>query len=300
MGHGTILRNIKRTFLEVDKMKINYEIEELFPLVSELAQKYSGYESTSIPYEKSQTLMRAILYCLEEYHHVQENNLVSKNISIKEQYHIGIRLVYEKVETIQKIFYEFSSYFEYYDVMCLRDTIQKSIPEFLKWYDVKYNPQNTIITLDYPLLIDYSSFCGADAVYKYILAIQTEQHFLGIFDKEYIISILKNYNPQYKYMIENICSIILANIIGHVAIKKPLNEIGFQKKDYLQLTKLFEKKSVYEIEELIKQIIHELAKKLPHNTMDKIFEYLCYGTRNIAIRIETANKYHQLHKIFIL
>lgn len=36
---------------------MDYEIEELLPLVSELAQKYSGYESTSITYEKAQTLM---------------------------------------------------------------------------------------------------------------------------------------------------------------------------------------------------------------------------------------------------
>jgi len=279
---------------------MDYEIEELLPLVSELAQKYSGYESTSITYEKAQTLMGAILYCLEEYKKGQANSLASKNISIKEQYDIGARIVYKKAENIQKKFNELSFYFESYGVKCLYDTVQKGIPQFLKWYDVKYNPQDTILTLDYPLLIDLSSSSGADAVYKYILAIQTEQYFLAVFDKEYVRTVLRSYNSQYECMIENICAVVLSNTIGHVAIKKPLNETGFQGEDYMQLAELFEEKTMSEIEGFIKQIIGEMAKGLFDNNADKISEYLCNEARNIAVRIETANKYNELHKIFLI
>lgn len=279
---------------------MDYEIEELLPLVSELAQKYSGYESTSITYEKAQTLMGAILYCLEEYKRGRENSLANKNVSIKEQYDIGTRLVYEKAESIQKIFNELSVCFESYGVKCLHDTVQKGIPQFLKWYDVKYSPQDTILIPDYPLLIDCSPLSGVDAVYKYILAIQTEQYFLAAFDKEYVLTVLKSYDPQYEYMTENICAIVLSNTIGHIAIKKPLNETGFQKEDYLQLAKLFEEKTVSEIEGFIRQIIREMAKGLFGNYMDKISEYLCYEAGNMAVRIQTASKYKEIHKIFII
>ena len=40
---------------------MDYKMEELLPVVSELAQKYTGYESTSITYEKAQMLMGAVL-----------------------------------------------------------------------------------------------------------------------------------------------------------------------------------------------------------------------------------------------
>lgn len=278
---------------------MDYEIEELLLLVSELAKKYSGCESTSITYEKAQTLMGAILYCLEEYNHEQENSLVSKDISIKEKYDIGARLVYEKAENIQKAFNELSLYFECYGVKSLGDTIQKGIPQFLKWYDVKYSPQDTVVALDYPLLIDYSALSGADAVYKYISDIQTEQCFLRGFDKKYVLLVLESYNSQYECMIENICGIVLANTIGHIAIKKPINEIGFQREDYLQLTKLFEEKTVSEIEEFVKQIIGEMTNRLFENNME-IYEYLCYGIKDIAIRIEIASRYNELNKIFIV
>lgn len=58
----------------------------------------------------------------------------------------------EKVVEANKIFDEVSEYFDDYDVECLHSTVQKGIPEFFKWYDIEFCPQNTILTLDYPIL----------------------------------------------------------------------------------------------------------------------------------------------------
>ena len=41
---------------------MNYEMEELVPIVGKLAEKYTSRESTSIPYEKAEQLMGAVLY----------------------------------------------------------------------------------------------------------------------------------------------------------------------------------------------------------------------------------------------
>ena len=177
---------------------MDYQMEELLPIVSELAQKYAGYESTSITYEKAQSLMEAVLFCLSEYNNSYTNSLVHRDISAKEQYNIGAKLLFEKVEDIRKIFNEISFQFEDFGVKCLYDTVQKGIPQFLKWYDIKFCPQDAIITLDYPLLTDCSSLKGADAVYKYIRAIQTEQLFLGAFDRNYVVSVLEKYNSEYR------------------------------------------------------------------------------------------------------
>jgi len=279
---------------------VDYQMEDLLPIVFDLAQNYSGYENTSITYEKAQMLMGAVIYCLEEFNNTPMNSLVYKGMSIKERYDVGKQLVYKKAVNIQKIFNELSCCFEDYGVKCLYDTVQKGIPQFLKWYDVKYNPQNTILTLDYPLLIDCYSLNGADAIYKYILGIQAEQRFLGIFDKGYIVSILKKYDPRYEYMIDNICEIVLINMIGHVVLRKAFDEVGFQNADYSQLTKLFANQPVSDIEEFIKCSIKEMLNKLFTNNADVIFEYLCHGAGNIAARIETASRFDQLNKLFVL
>ena len=49
---------------------LEYEIEELIPIVIRLAEKYTSKESTSITYEAAAHLMEAVQYCIREY--VQE------------------------------------------------------------------------------------------------------------------------------------------------------------------------------------------------------------------------------------
>lgn len=271
-------------------------MEELLSIVSELAQKYAGYESTSITYEKAQSFMEAVLFCLNEYKSSCTNGLLKRDLSIKEQYKTGAKLLYEKVKDIRKIFNEISFRFEDFGVKCLYDTVQKGIPEFLKWYDIKFCPQDRILTLDYPILTDCSSLTGADAIYHYIQAIRTEQIFLGGFDRNYVISVLKKYNPEYGDMIENICSILLTNIIGHIAIKKPFRDIDFLYEDYLQLSNILAGKSISDIENMVNELIKKIGSQFYENNMD-ILDYLCYDTNNIAVRIHTANQHGQLSKV---
>ena len=202
------------------------------------------------------------------------------------------------MEDIRTIFNEISFWFEDFGVTCLHDTVQKGIPQFLKWYDIKFCPQNTILTLDYPLLIDCSSLAGADAVYKYIRAIQTEQTFLSAFDRNDILAVLEKYNSDYRNMIENICSIVLADIIGHMAIKKPFHDINFLYEEYVQLSKVFAGKTISDIDDAVKELIEKMVRQLYENDMD-IFEYLCCEANNLAVRIYTANQHGQLRKVFM-
>ena len=278
---------------------MDYKMEELLPIVSELAQKYTAYESTSITYEKAQMLMGAVLYSLDEYSHSYANNLVDKNISLKEQYHIGTNLILEKVDNIREIFNAVSFQFDDFGVKCLYDTVQKGIPQFLKWYDAKFCPQDTILTLDYPLLIDCNSLTGADAVYKYIQAIQIEQSFLSLFDRYYVISVLANYNSEYQDMLENICGIVLMNTVGHIAVNKPFHDACFLHEEYLELSEIFKAKPISDIENIVKNFIEKMVRRFYKDNADML-EYLCCETNNIATRIYTANQYGELSKVFVL
>jgi len=278
---------------------MEYKMEELFPVISELAQKYGGYESTSVTYEQAQILMEAVLYCLNEYHNSYTDGIIHENISVKEQYDIGVKLILKKVEDIRKSFNEISVWFEDFGVKCLYDTVQKGIPQFLKWYDIKFCPQNTILTLDYPLLTDCSLLTGADAVYEYVRAIRTEQLFLGAFDRNYVMLVLERYNAEYQDMVENICGIVLTNTIGHIAIKKPLHDTEFREEEYLQLAKVFRGKEISDIENMVTDFIQKIISRYYENNMDML-AYLVCETNNMAVRIYTANQYGQLSKIFVV
>lgn len=277
---------------------MNYKMEELFPVVSELAVKYCGGESTSMTYEKAQTLIEAVLYCLHEYDAFCENGLMDKNISVKEQYKIGAELVLKKVGEIREIFNKISFQFEDFGVECLHDTVQKEIPEFLKWYDIRFCPQDTILTLDYPLLSDISSLTGADAVYEYIKAVQVEQQFLSLFDKNYVVSVLQRHSLKYQDMIENVCGMVLTNAIGRTAVRNPFDDTTLLHKDYVQMSQVFSGKSIADLEHIVKVFIEQITSRFYENSREML-AYLQCEARNAAVRIHTANQYGQLSRVFV-
>ncbi len=114
-----------------------------------------------------------------------------------------------------------------------------------------------------------------------------------------VMLVLEKYNSEYQNMIENICSIVLKNIIGHIAIKKTFNDTEFLSEEYLQLSKVFAEKSISDIENIVKELIKKMVSKFYENNMDML-EYLYCETNNIAVQIYTANQYGQLNKVFVL
>ena len=201
---------------------MKFEMEELVPLVAELAESYTSFDSTSITWEKAEQLMEAVLYCIHELE-ITKNaeispELVSDRMSAQQAYRTGLRYVEKKAKAALDLYNETLSDFVCYGNRCLYDTFVKGLPEFFKRYDARYEPQNTILTLDYPLLADLSEYTGIDRIYEYILCIRLEQRFLSRFPEKYVRDILSKYDRFYRDMIENICEIVFTEVIGHILI----------------------------------------------------------------------------------
>lgn len=278
---------------------MDYELEELIPIVAELAQKYTGIDSTSITYEKAQMLMSGVIYCLNEYRDYTDNGLINNTLTLKEKYHIGAKLVIEKATEVRNIYHEISAYFDDYHVTCLSNIMQEEIPEFLKWYDAKYCPQNTILTLEYPLLMDISALSGVNAILIYIRAIKTEQLFLRKFERNYIIDILKGAMPGYKQMLDNVCRIVLVNTIGHTVLNKPLCEIGFSVREYERLEKIFQLDSMNKIAHILHVVLQKMIEQI-YGGNQEMLHYFAYAVKDMSVCIDTAVRTKQLHKIFVI
>lgn len=214
-------------------MQVAYEIEELVPIVARLAHKMTGGESTSITYEKAQQLMEAVLYCIREWEceqegaaqigsqmHVakpfqreqqeSEGQLIQRGqrISAEQAYELGLACVTKKVKLSLALYNKMMETFDSYGNHCLQDTIVKGIPEFFKWYDVKFAPQDTILTLDYPVQEDLRKYTGVDAIWEYLCCIRQEQRYLGKLPRNFVVESLKSYCEDYEDMIENLRQIV--------------------------------------------------------------------------------------------
>lgn len=209
---------------------MDYEMEELIPIVGRLAQKYTGLESTSITYEKAEQLMEAVLYCIHEGESEYGPALLAESLPAGEAYRIGVECVEKKTKKALDLYHEILTGFMYYENRCLYDTFIKGIPGFFRWYDIKFAPQDTILTLDYPVLKDLSGYTGVDRIYEYLICISLEQRFLNRFPEGYVKDILSKYNTSYKHMMDNICEIVLAVVVKGLLNDGSLSEQRLEEK----------------------------------------------------------------------
>lgn len=196
---------------------IHYPMEELIPIVSELAWKYTGCDHTSVTYERAQMLMEAVLYCINEYEQGGENTntLLARKIPAKEAYVQGKAIVMDKLWKLQQLYNGLIMDFKAYGSVCLDDTIRKGIPVFLERYDYTYAPQETLLTLDYPVLVDLGDLSGVDRVLAYVQYIALEQKLLQKMDEEYIMESLRRYHRDYEHLVENIIRMVM-EFAGHI------------------------------------------------------------------------------------
>lgn len=220
---------------------MNYTMEELVPLVGELAEKYTAYESTSVTYEKAEQLMGAVLYTIHEAELCRGTKppcgerlpregkggdaaagtadglpgsvkgavrAWEKGMSARQAYEAGAALVEKKVRETLAMYNEMMAEFSDYGNICLYDTVVKGMPEFFRWYDIRFNPQDTILTLDYPVTKDLSGYTGIDRIYEYIRCIRREQDFLRSFPESHVREVLQKYDSGYQEMMENIYEIV--------------------------------------------------------------------------------------------
>lgn len=218
-------------------MDCGYTIEELIPVVDKLARDFAGNETTSITYERAELLMEAVLYCIRE----AEENMrtesgaraandmqagssaqaesgarlglrLQNGMTAMEAYAFGFELVERKARAALRNYEAALPQFCSYENVYLADTFGKGVTAFFQRYDAKYMPQETLLTLDYPVLRDLSGMSGIDRISAYIDCIIAEQKFLGAFPEGAVVDMLEDYNPRYRKTADNLCEIVLMKI----------------------------------------------------------------------------------------
>ena len=276
---------------------MDYEMDELVPIVGNLAEKYMAHESTSIPYEKAEQLMEAVLYCIHELEEIDVNVLaLDEKIPAQRAYELGVSYVEEKTKKALNLYNKIIPGFCHYENQCLYDTFIKGIPEFFKWYDIRFEPQNTILCLDYPILKDLSAYTGIDQIYEFIKSIGSEQKFLKLFSEEYIISILSRNNRNWRDAIDNICEPVFACVMGHILAGKSLAEFQLREPDYSHIQEMFMQEEFEDIKKRMETAIQILVKNYYENDRE-LFHYLSAAVADLAVRLKNAVDHNVLDRI---
>lgn len=267
---------------------MDYEMEELVPIVGKLAEKYTSHESTSITYEKAEQLMGAVLYCIHELWESSGNApSLNKKLSAQRAYEMGAAYVRDKTGKALDLYNRILPEFCHYENKCLYDTFVKGIPEFFKWYDIQFEPQNTILTLDYPLLKDISEYTGIDKIFEFIKSIGLEQKFLKLFPAGYVINILSKDNRNWQESMDNICEIVFTHVIGHIMLGKSLTVIELKETDYFYMQEMFEQTALEDIKKHLEVALEIFIKNYYENDRE-LLNYLSGAISGIVVRLKNA------------
>ena len=268
---------------------MNYEMEELLPIVSRLAEKYTGNESTSISYEKAQQLMEAVLYCIRVAEEGKSDAVSAlQRVSARQMYEAGLAAVEQKVKETLTLYNRILPEFCSYEIRCLEDTFFKGLPEFFRWYDIRFAPQETILTLDYPVLRDLPACRGIQKIQAYLECICLEQDFLRTFPEEYVQRVLFLYDPEYRDSLDNICEVLLMALAGHVLAEKPFTEPELTEADYKRIQSRSADMELPELNRYLIKAVQALVDECwGENT--RLFEYLSQAVEHIAVRLKNIS-----------
>ena len=170
-------------------------MEELAPVAGGLIRKYGSYENSSVTYEKAEQLMGAVIYCIREYEAGNDSRLLPEaKVSALAAYQAGYECVMHKAKKAVTLYNQTAVIFHSYRLRCLKDTFRKGLPEFFRHYDPRFHPQDTILTLDYPVLVNLQDLSGIDCIYEYLRCVFLEQKFLAQIPCDEVTECLREYH----------------------------------------------------------------------------------------------------------
>lgn len=288
--------------IEGEKMN-HYKMEELLPIVAKLTEKYTSKESSSVTYETARTLMNAVLYCIKEEASaevVSENTGTSLKTEIsdaKSAYEEGYRMVVQKTVRAKELFERINKNFRAYGNRSYYDTVIKGMPAFFLNYDARFNPQDHILTLDYPTIMQLDGLCGVDAIERYLYFVSFEQLFMGAFPEEVIVDVLTRYHRGYKGLFINICSIVLRSVIGCMIAGEKITSLKVEESDFGIIRKFVQESSREELEGKIRKIVQGVVQ-FGYEDNRGLYEYLAADVPNFTFELLNAVEHEHLEAIF--
>ena len=278
-------------------MNIEYEMEELVPLVAILSEKYTSKESTSVSYETARQLMEAVMYCMNEC--ASDQTLVSsQRLSAAEAYKYGYEALIQKVKRTQAAYNEMIVDFCGYGNRNYEATVEKAIPGFFLYYNAQFAPQETIITMDYPTICPVTGKCGIDAIEAYVKYISYEQKFMGAFQRQYIYEVIGCDHADHKNGFGNICRVILRHVLGHLLIKKGFfEEAG--KQDYDKLCNLVISSSGQQLREVLTSLLEQLIVEKYDVDMG-MRDYLACDIYDLVVEMRNAAEHDVMQQVIVL
>lgn len=268
----------------------------LYYLLADQTEKYLAGDSTSVPVETAEELLRSLFYTIQlalSEVGKSERDLLTDDLSVLLEQ--GRHILQDKLTATRKLWERVCLTIPQVSNTYLDDTL-KGLKTFFKHYDLWYFAHQIPCTIDYPLCVPVSdNLQGVSYVEQWLRHLLIENWFLSKFPSEAVIRLLSVIATDFWDYPLNLCEQPLLNAVGLAILQRPLFSLEMSSEDCRKLSGLlFECKDMSA--ELNRGSIHVATELgVPKEAAD----YLKTVINSIMPRLEAARKSGDISGIFI-
>lgn len=210
---------------------------ELFPIFERQAKLYTMGDSSSLPIQTVQELLRSIYFCIET--HLTLNSKTADGYPLAQLFEEGQRDVWCLGDEAKALYHMAKTTDPGFGNIAYCDTLDE-IDNFFRLYDLRFFAHDIPCMIDYPLCNPVSeSLEGIRYISEYLRRLIVENRFCGCFDQRDIVRLLGKYQPEYQDLILNLFEPILISALGLALLNRNTAALQMKAADGEQLYRLF-------------------------------------------------------------
>jgi len=221
----------------VQTINLSHRQEELYPLLERQVKLYTMGDSSSLPAETAQGLLRSVCFCIET--HLTFSGKRADDYPLAQLFEEGQRDIWRLTEETQPLFYEARRTDSGFGSIAYRDTLDE-IGNFLRMYDLRFFAHNIPCMIDYPLCHPVpESLEGVRYIGEYLRRLTIENRFCGCFTRPSVIRLLIAHHPAYRELVLNLFEPVFACALGLALLNRDAVTLQLDNTDCEQLYRLF-------------------------------------------------------------
>ncbi|MDQ0224426.1 DUF6179 domain-containing protein [Metabacillus niabensis] len=284
----------------------SYQIQvEIMQVLQQLIRRYTQGKSTSVTAETAEGIMVSLMYALDAYAlHFKnpEEAIVHINFeNIKDIHAKGVELLRHYFEDAKQLYQEVKKMKLDVPVDAYNMTIDESLPVFMNHYNIIFEAQNTMASIDYPLAIDDMRLQGVFYIKQYLERLQMETRFCNFFSHQDLMYVLTNFGKicRFNYRIElfNIFELMVNNAVFSLLSGGKANNVKISEIQFDQLNRMLIACHANQRAKLIHEAVDRLQEAL--QTDQALTRYINLYRDELIHRVNNAAEIGSLEMLII-
>ena len=280
---------------------------EIMSLLADLIRNYTSGKSSSVKDETANQFLGSIFYTLDAYTANLKNsddllNVLRKN-SIREIYQKGIKIIQSCLIESELLYKDIVKNKLDVPLTTYNDTLDKSIPEFFKTYDIKFNAQYTAYIADYPLVFDDMSKSGIFYIRQYLEKLQIETEFCRHLKQIDMLKVLYGYTSKFELDIAsspvNMFEIFFDQLVFSVLSGNEKSNLTVTPLQFSQMENALSHTDDEKIEECIDNSVNKIITGFQIENQN-LLKYIRRYQQQFAERVISANRYGSMHNMVLV